>query len=56
MNEIVQYNNDTKIADKNDIDIYLAEEYINIKDNNPYLMFPRADYPLYFYHRIIRVK
>ena len=28
MNEIVQYNTDTKIADKKDIDVYLAREFI----------------------------
>lgn len=53
MNEIILQNNtalmDTKIADKNDINIYLAQEYINAKDNNPYIMFPSAEYPLYFY-------
>ena len=49
MNDIIQFDNNTKIADKNDMDVYLAEEYINSKDDNPYLMFPRAEYPLYFY-------
>lgn len=50
MNEIVQYNTDTKIADKKDIDVYLAREFIkNPNDPIPYLSFPGAEYPLLFY-------
>ena len=48
MNDIQVYDNNTKIADSNDANVYLAEEYINATDTNPYLMFPRAEYALYF--------
>lgn len=46
---IVQYNNDTKIADSKDINIYLAQEYINTQDPIPAIYFPRCEYPLTFY-------
>ena len=46
---VVQYNNDTKIADSKDINIYLAQEYINTKDPIPAIYFPRCEYPLTFY-------
>lgn len=48
-NEIVQYNNDTKIADKKDADIYLAREYIDNTQPISTIVFPTADYPLLFY-------
>ena len=34
MNEIVQYNTDTKIADNRDMDVYLAREFIK-NPNDP---------------------
>ena len=46
---VVQYNNDTKIADSKDINIYLAQEYINTEDQIPAIYFPRCEYPLTFY-------
>ena len=46
---IVQYNNDTKIADSKDINVYLAQEYINTQDPIPAIYFPRCEYPLTFY-------
>ena len=46
---VVQYNNDTKIADSKDINIYLAQEYINTHDPIPAIYFPRCEYPLTFY-------
>lgn len=46
---VVQYNNDTKIADSKDINIYLAQEYINTQDPIPAIYFPRCEYPLTFY-------
>lgn len=46
---VVQYNNDTKIADSKDINIYLAQEYINTQDPIPVIYFPRCEYPLTFY-------
>lgn len=46
---VVQYNNDTKIADSKDINIYLAQEYINNQDPIPAIYFPRCEYPLTFY-------
>ena len=46
---VVQYNNDTKIADSKDINIYLAQEYINTQDPIPAIYFPRCEYPLIFY-------
>lgn len=49
MDEIVKYDNNTKIAGKEDYDVFLAEEYIN--PNNPIatIIFPYSDYPLGFY-------
>lgn len=46
---VVQYNNDTKIADSKDINIYLAQEYINTQDPIPAIYFPKCEYPLTFY-------
>lgn len=46
---VIQYNNDTKIADSKDINIYLAQEYINTQDPIPAIYFPRCEYPLTFY-------
>lgn len=46
---VVQYNNDTKIADSKDINIYLAQGYINTQDPIPAIYFPRCEYPLTFY-------
>lgn len=46
---VVQYNNDTKIADSKDINMYLAQEYINTQDPIPAIYFPRCEYPLTFY-------
>lgn len=46
---VVQYNNDTKIADSKDINVYLAQEYINTQDPIPAIYFPRCEYPLTFY-------
>ena len=46
---VVQYNNDTKIADSKDINIYLAQEYINTQDPIPAIYFRRCEYPLTFY-------
>lgn len=46
---IVQYNNDTKIADSKDINIYLAQEYINTQDPIPAIYFSKSEYPLMFY-------
>lgn len=46
---VVQYNNDTKIADSKDINIYLAQKYINTQDPIPAIYFPRCEYPLTFY-------
>ena len=47
--DIVKYNDDTKIADKNDINVYLAQEYINTNDPIPTIYFPKCEYPLMFY-------
>lgn len=49
MNEIVNYNNDTKIADKSDYNLYLAEEYINNTEPISTITFQSAEYPLLFY-------
>ena len=49
-NDLVVYNNDTKIADVNDYDVYLAEEYIKYNDKNPMIWFGPSDGPLYFYN------
>ena len=48
-NEIIKYNENTKIADKKDVDIFLAQEYINSKAVNPCIVFPTMNEPLYFY-------
>lgn len=48
--EIVPYNNDTKIADMGDYNIYLANEYINSNDPIPVIYYPHSvDPPLMFY-------
>lgn len=49
MNEIIKYNNETKIAGKEDYDIYLASEYIDNNKPIPAIYFPTADGPLMFY-------
>lgn len=50
MNDLIQYNNDTKIADKKDIDVYLAQEWIhNTNLPIPTISFPSADYIITFY-------
>lgn len=49
MNDIIQYNEDTKIADKNDIDVYLANKYINTNIPIATIYFNGAQYPLQFY-------
>mgnify|MGYP004643476179 FL=1 len=47
--DIIPYDNDTKIADSSNINIYLAQEYINTHDPIPTIYFPRCEYPLMFY-------
>lgn len=47
--DIIPYDNDTKIADSSNINIYLAQEYINTQDSIPTIYFPRCEYPLMFY-------
>ena len=49
MNNIIKYDNDTKIADKSDYDVYLAEEFINNTQPISTIVLPRAEYPLMFY-------
>lgn len=49
MNEIVQYNENTKIASNEDINVYLASEYINRNAANPFIIFPTMTEPLCFY-------
>lgn len=49
MNDIIQYNENTKIADKNDIDVYLANKYINTSIPIATIYFNGAHYPLQFY-------
>lgn len=49
MNDIAQYNEDTKIADKKDIDVYLANKYINTNIPIATIYFNGAQYPLQFY-------
>lgn len=49
MNDIVKYNNETKIADKSDYNLYLAEEYINNTLPISTIAIPTAEYPLLFY-------
>lgn len=48
-NQITKYNQDTKIADSKDTDIYLAREYIDASEPISTLIFLSADYPLTFY-------
>jgi hypothetical protein len=48
MDEIIKYQ-DTKIAGKEDVDLYLASEYINTKNPIPTIYIKGADYPLQFY-------
>lgn len=48
-NQITKYNQNTKIADSKDMDIYLAREYIDASEPISTLIFPSADYPLTFY-------
>ena len=47
--DIIPYNEDTKIADSGDINIYLAAEYINNNDPIPVMWFPTAPVYLPFY-------
>ena len=48
--DIISYTNqDTKIADSNDYDVYLAQEFINSNDPIPVIYFNTADAPLPFY-------
>ena len=49
MDNIIKYDNDTKIADKSDYDVYLAEEFINDTQPISTIVLPRAEYPLMFY-------
>lgn len=49
MDNIIKYDNDTKIADKSDYDVYLAEEFINNTQPISTIVLPRAEYPLMFY-------
>lgn len=46
---MIPYNDDTKIADYKDANIYLASEYINNNDPIPVLWFPSAESYLPFY-------
>lgn len=41
--------NNTKIADKNDYDIYLAKEFIDTKEPIPAIFFPTSEFPILFY-------
>lgn len=47
--DIIPYNEDTKIADSKDINVYLASEYINNNDPIPVMWFPSAEHYLPFY-------
>lgn len=47
--DIIPYNEDIKIADKKDANVYLAAEYINNNDDIPVMWFPSADTYLPFY-------
>jgi len=49
MNDLIQYNEDTKIAAIDDYDVYLAQEYINSSQPIPSIFFPGSMYPLTFY-------
>ena len=47
---ITPYNQDTKIAGSEDINVYLAQEYINANDDIPVIYYPHSyDPPLMFY-------
>lgn len=48
-NELVVYNDNTKIADTSDYNVYLAEEYIKCDDKNPMVWFGSSDGPINFY-------
>ena len=47
--EEVSNNNTSKIADSNDYDIYLAQEYINTTIPISAIFFPEAEFPITFY-------
>ena len=47
--EDISSGNDTKIADSNDYDIYLAQEYINTTIPISAIFFPEAEFPITFY-------
>ena len=47
--EDISNGNDTKIADSNDYDIYLAQEYINTTIPISAIFFPEAEFPITFY-------
>ena len=47
--DIIPYNEDTKIADSKDRNVYLAAEYINNNDPIPVMWFPSAENYLPFY-------
>ena len=47
--DIIPYNEDTKIADSKDMNVYLAAEYINNNDPIPVMWFPSAENYLPFY-------
>lgn len=47
--DLIQYNEDTKIADIKDANVYLAAEYINNNDPIPVMWFPTAENYLPFY-------
>ena len=49
MNDLTKYNDATKIASNDDVDIFLAKEYINTVDPIPTIFFKGADSPLQFY-------
>lgn len=49
MNDLIRYDENTKIAGKEDLDIYLATEYINTREPIYTINLPGADYPLPFY-------
>ena len=49
-NELSIYDNNTKIADIDDYNVYLSEEYIKYNDKNPVVWFSSSDGPISFYH------
>jgi len=49
MNDLIQYNDNTKIASKEDINIYLAQEFIDSSAPIATMAFPTADHPIIFY-------